>query len=78
LHFSSFLSFFFLKISFLLTFFCLFASVADPHHVDADPDPACHFDPDPDQDPACHCDADPDPVSTFHFDTVSYPIPDQK
>jgi hypothetical protein len=23
-------------------------SVADPHHVDADPDPACHVDPDPD------------------------------
>ncbi len=36
-------------------------SVADPHHVDADPDPVCPFD------------ADPDP--TFHFDAV--PDPDQ-
>jgi len=26
-------------------------SVADPHHVDADPDPAFHFDADPDLDP---------------------------
>jgi hypothetical protein len=29
-------------------------SVADPHHLDADPDPACHF--------------DPDSTGTFHFD----------
>jgi len=27
-------------------------SVADPHHLDADPDPAFHFDADPDPDPA--------------------------
>jgi hypothetical protein len=33
-------------------------SVADTHHFDADPDPACHIDPDPD--PACLFDADPD------------------
>ncbi len=46
-------------------------SVADPHHVDADPDPVCHFDADADSDPACQFDADPDP--TFHFDAV----PDQ-
>jgi len=26
-------------------------SVADPHHFDADPDPAFHFDADPDLDP---------------------------
>jgi len=26
----------------------LLASVADPHHFDADPDPAFHFDADPD------------------------------
>jgi len=31
-------------------------SVADPHHFDADPDPAFHFDADPDADP------DPDPT----------------
>jgi hypothetical protein len=34
----------------------LLNSVADPHHLDANPDP----------DPASHFDADPDP--TFHFD----------
>jgi hypothetical protein len=32
-------------------------SVADPHHIDANPDPACYFDADPD--PTCHFDADP-------------------
>jgi len=39
------------------------SSVADPHHLDADPDPdpACHFDTDPDPDPAFHFEADPDP-----------------
>jgi hypothetical protein len=31
--------------------------VADAHHFDADPDPACHFDTDPD--PTFHFDADP-------------------
>jgi hypothetical protein len=41
-------------------------SVADPHLLDADPDPTCHFD--ADLDPACHFDADPDPDHTFHFD----------
>ncbi len=35
------------------------SSVADPHELDADPDPACHCDEDPD--PAFHFDADPDP-----------------
>ncbi len=45
------------------------SSVADPHHLYADPDPACHFDADPD--PAFHFDADPDP--TFHFDADSDP-----
>jgi hypothetical protein len=34
-------------------------SVADLHHLDADPDPACHFDADPDPDPACQLKADP-------------------
>jgi hypothetical protein len=36
-------------------------SVANPHHLDADPDPdpACHFDADPDPHRACHLDADP-------------------
>ncbi len=34
-------------------------NVADPHHVDADPDPACNFDPVPD--PIFHFDADPNP-----------------
>ncbi len=42
----------------------IWCSVADPHHIDADPDPTFHFDVDPD--PACHFGADPDPA--FHFD----------
>jgi hypothetical protein len=33
----------------------------DPHHFDADPDPACHFDADPD--PSFHCDSDSDSQS---------------
>jgi hypothetical protein len=37
----------------------VYIGVADPHHVDADLDPACHFDADPDF--ACHFDADPNP-----------------
>ncbi len=40
------------------------SSLADPHHVDADPDPACHFDADPVSDPTfqlIHVHADPDP-----------------
>ncbi len=41
--------------------------VADPHHVDADPDPACRFDADPDPDPACHFDANPDPDPCFQI-----------
>ncbi len=41
-------------------------SVADTHHIDADPDHAFHFDADPD--PACHFDADPDPDPTFRSD----------
>jgi hypothetical protein len=53
------------------------ASVADPHHYVADPDPDCHFDADPDPDcnidveldpdhACCHFYADPDP--TFHIE----------
>jgi hypothetical protein len=50
------------------------ASVADPYHVDADPDPdpAFLFDANPDPDPIFYLDADSDP--TFHF--VSDPDPD--
>jgi hypothetical protein len=40
-------------------------SVADLHHFDANPDPACHIDPDPYSDPACPFHADPDPP--FHM-----------
>jgi hypothetical protein len=36
-------------------------NVADSHHFDPDPDPACHFDADPGPDPTFHSDADPDP-----------------
>ncbi len=39
------------------------SSVADPHHFDADPDPAFDFDVYPD--PTFHSDANPDP--TFNF-----------
>jgi hypothetical protein len=50
-------------------------TVADQHHVDADPDPALHFDVDADPtfhsdvdtDPTCHCDADMDPNFQFFF-----------
>jgi len=37
--------------------------VADPHHLDADPDPAFHFDADPD--------SDPDPVPSFQMKAQS-------
>jgi hypothetical protein len=37
--------------------------VADPHHFNADPDPAFRFNADPD--PAVHFKADPDPAH-FH------------
>jgi hypothetical protein len=35
--------------------------VADPHHLDEDPDPASHFNADPDL--AVHFKADPGPVA---------------
>jgi len=54
----------------LATCFVIFStSVADPHHVAADPDaypyPNFHFDTDPDLDPANHFAPDPDPG--FHI-----------
>jgi hypothetical protein len=36
-------------------------SSADPHHFDANPNPACNFDADPE--PACHFDVDADSLS---------------
>jgi len=39
------------------------SSVADPHHFDPDPDPACHFDPDP----TFHFGAEPDPDPSFQI-----------
>ncbi len=55
-----------------------YVSVADPHHLNADPDPASHFDADPDPtvhsdtgagpDPTCRFDADPDPTTHFSPD----------
>ncbi len=46
-----------------------FGSVADPHHFDADPDPACHFGADPDPDPVCYFDvvSDPDLDPSFQI-----------
>jgi hypothetical protein len=43
----------------------IMTSVADPHHFDADPNPAFHFDADPD--PTFHSDADPETDPTTHF-----------
>jgi hypothetical protein len=42
-------------------------SVANPHHINADPDPACHFNEDADPDPAFHFDAVPDLDSSFQI-----------
>ncbi len=51
----------------------LHSSVANTHHFDPDPDPACHFHADPD--PACHFAADPDPTYKLDADPdVSYQI----
>ncbi len=50
----------------------MFSSVADPHNVDADPDPAFHFDADPDQDPTLQFD-DPDPI-THIFPDMDHPM----
>ena len=38
-------------------------SVADPHHLEADPNPAFHFDEAPDPDSTFHSERDPDPTS---------------
>ncbi len=48
-----------------------YVSVADPHHLNANPDPASHFDadPDPSPDPTFHSDANPDP--SFQYDCRS-------
>jgi hypothetical protein len=48
-------------------------SDADPHHFDADPDPAFHFDPDADPNPVRHFRPDPDPA--YHIDADPYPEP---
>ncbi len=36
--------------------------IADPHHLNADSDPAFHLNADPDPDPAFHFNANPDPA----------------
>jgi hypothetical protein len=46
-----------------LTFTLLLSTVADPHHLDGDPDPACHFD----ADLTFHSDTEPDPDLSFHI-----------
>jgi hypothetical protein len=45
--------------------------VADPHHFNADPNPAFHLNADPDS--AFHLNADPDPA--FHFNADPDPAP---
>ncbi len=47
--------------------------VADPHHINADPNPAFHDKSDPD--PAVHYKSDPDPAVHFNADTD--PVPHQ-
>jgi hypothetical protein len=49
------------SLSLSLSKVCLHASVADPHHIDADTDPACQIDADPDSGPTLHFNADQDP-----------------
>jgi hypothetical protein len=49
-------------------FVILRGSVADPHHVDADPDPAFHFDADPDLTFLSFADPGPDPTTQFSQD----------
>jgi hypothetical protein len=46
---------------------------SDPHHFNADPDPAFHFN--ADQDPAFHLKSDPDPA--FHFCADPNSVPHQ-
>ncbi len=41
----------------------MFGSVADPHHVDADPDPTFYSDSDTDPDRTIQFDAEPVPTS---------------
>jgi hypothetical protein len=50
---------------------CLCGMIANPNHVDEDPDLAFYFDADQGPDPAFHFDTDPD--STFHFDAYQVP-----
>ncbi len=53
-------------------------SIADPHHLGADPDPVFHFDGNPrnqiyfdaDPYPTFHSDADPDPTFLFDADLL--------
>jgi hypothetical protein len=46
------------------------ARVADPHHFNADPDPAFHLN--ADLDPACHFNADPDPAPHHRDGNLSH------
>jgi hypothetical protein len=47
----------------------------DAHHINADPDPAFHFNADPDPDPAFRFNADPYPNPAFHFNANPDPAP---
>jgi hypothetical protein len=46
--------------------------VAGPLHLNADQDPACHFNADPNPEPYCHFDADPD--HTFYHTVMGIRI----
>jgi hypothetical protein len=49
---------------------CVLDSVADPHHVGADPDHACYFDADPGPDLTFHSDEDPVPSFQIKLKTI--------
>jgi hypothetical protein len=52
------------------------SSVADPHRVDADPDPTYYFDPNPDPTFQFDEDADPAPHKIIKSRILILPIPD--
>ncbi len=46
--------------------------VSDLHHIDTDPDPACHFDADPDPEPTFHSDEVPDPDPCYQIKAQNF------
>ncbi len=50
------------------------ASVADPHHVDADPDPTFYSYADPDPDPTFQFNVESEPMYNSHFPDLNPPV----